>query len=78
MIESLYNSLGFFLTLGILYVGFGVFIFWIAGLAGISSLPDSENKTKKIVIGVLFPPYPLFWLVYDIFRHYKLMQEDDI
>lgn len=76
MIEILYNSVGFFFALVILFVGFGVFIFWIAGLAGISALPDSKNRITKLIIGVLFPPYPFFWLIRDIFRQYKLMQED--
>ncbi len=76
MIEALYNSVGFFLALVILFVGFGVFIFWIAGLAGIAGLPESKNRTLKLTIGVLFPPYPFFWLIYDIYRQYRLMQED--
>ncbi len=76
MIESLYTGVGFFLALIILFVGFGVFVFWIAGLAGISELPESKNRTIKLIIGILFPPYPFCWLIYDIYRQYKLMQED--
>lgn len=76
MIESLYSSVGFFLSLVIIYAGFGVFVFWIAGLAGIAELPESKDRTTKLIIGILFPPYPFFWLLFDIYHQYKLMQED--
>jgi len=76
MIEALYNSVGFFLSIVILFVGFGVFVFWIAGLAGIAELPKSKYKTTKLIIGILFLPYPFFWLIHDIYKEYKLMQQD--
>lgn len=76
MIEVLYSSVGFFLSLAIMFIGFGVFVFWIAGLAGLASLPESKNRTTKLIIAILFPPYPFFWLLYDIYRQYELMQED--
>lgn len=76
MIEVLYSSVGFFLSLVIMFVGFGVFVFWIAGLAGLSSLPESDNKNIKLIIGILFPPYPFCWLIYDIYNQYILMKED--
>lgn len=76
MIEVLYSSVGFFLSVVILFGGFGAFVFWIAGLAGIAELPESKNKNTKLIIGILFPPYPFFWLIYDIYSQYKLMQED--
>lgn len=76
MINVLYNSFGFFISLAMLFVGFGVFVFWIAGLAGIAELPESKNKTIKLAIGILIPLYPFFWLISDIYSQYKFMHQD--
>jgi len=76
MLQTFYENFGFFGAL-ILSLGlFSFFIFWIAGIAGISQLPDSKSKLYKLVVGAIIPPYPIIWLIIDIFRQRKRMQTD--
>jgi hypothetical protein len=77
MLEIFYNTFGFFGAILIAFLGFSIFICWIAGIAGIAYLPESKNRTLKLVLSIIFPPYPFFWLLYDIYQERKLMQEED-
>ncbi len=77
MLETFYNTFGFFGAIFIAFLGFAFFIFWIAGIAGIAYLPESHaNKTTKLIFSVLFPPFPIAWLFYDIYREREMMRED--
>ena len=77
MLETFFNTFGFFGAILIAFIGFAIFIFWVAGIAGIVYLPESKDKNKKILLSLFFPPYPFFWMFYDINRERKLMQEED-
>lgn len=77
MIESAFHTFGFFGTLFLVLLGFTVIIFWVAGIAGIADLPESRKKNIQLVVCIFFPLYPFFWVLYDINRERKLMQEKD-
>ena len=77
MLETFFNTFGFFGAILIAFIGFAIFIFWVAGIAGIVYLPESKDKNKKILLCLFFPPYPFFWMFYDINRERKLMQDEE-
>ncbi len=74
MLESFYNSFGFIGALLISFLLFIFIIFWIAGLAGLTlTKKHRQAKSLQLIIAVLFPPYPLVWLVTDIIRQRREM-----
>jgi uncharacterized BrkB/YihY/UPF0761 family membrane protein len=75
MLEKFFQMFGFFGALFVALLCFAVFIFWIAGIAGIADLPESRKKDIQLIVCILFPPYPFFWVLYDINRERKLMKE---
>ncbi|MBN2731596.1 MAG: hypothetical protein JXR26_04110 [Balneolaceae bacterium] len=77
MLETFYNTFGFFGAILVAFLSFAIFIFWVAGIAGIVYLPESKDKNKKLLFCVIFPPYPFFWIFYDINRERKMMTEND-
>lgn len=74
MLETFYNNFGFVGSIFIAAAGFILFIFWIAGIAGLTVSTNEKNKTRNLIIAALFPPYPLFWLLYDMVRQKRRMQ----
>lgn len=76
MLETFYNNFGFVGSLIIAFVGFILVIFWIAGIAGLTVAVKGERKNLIIAMIVLFPPFPLLWLFYDMFRQKQRMQSD--
>lgn len=76
MLETFYNNFGFVGAIVISFLCFAAFICWVAGIAGIAQLPESKSKNKKLLICIFFPPYPFFWLFYDIYRERKMMQKE--
>lgn len=78
MLQSFYNSFGFVGSIAIALFIFLCFIFWMAGVAGVSQLPESRKKNIKLVLSVLFPPYPIIWLFVDMYRQSQLMKEKEI
>ncbi|HYW34440.1 MAG TPA: hypothetical protein VE868_03435 [Balneolaceae bacterium] len=75
MLENFYHAFGFFGALAVALIGFSVFIFWVAGIAGIGNLPESRKKNIMLIACIIFPPFPFFWIFYDINRERKLMKE---
>lgn len=78
MLETFYNNFGF---LGSISLAFGIFIgfiFWMAGVAGLSQLKPSRSKTIKLIFSVFFPPYPIIWVFIDMYRQSQLMKETEI
>lgn len=73
MLQTFYENFGFFGALIFSLSLFTFFIFWMAGIAGISQLPESKGKFYKLAVGALIPPYPIIWLIIDIFRQRKRM-----
>lgn len=78
MLQTFYNSFGFLGSIGVAMLIFLSFIFWMAGVAGISQLPDSTKKNIKLVLSVMFPPYPIIWIFIDMYRQNNLMKETDL
>lgn len=78
MLETFYNSFGFLGSITLAFVIFLSFIFWMAGIAGISQHPESRKKNIKLFCSVIFPPYPIIWIFVDMYRQSQLMKETDI
>lgn len=67
MLETFYNTLGFTGALLVSFLFFIFCIFWMAGLAGISGKRESnKRKTLRLIIAVLIPPYPFFWMIWEM------------
>jgi len=78
MLQTFYNSFGFLGSIAFAMFIFLSFIFWMAGVAGISQLPHSTKKNLKLFASVVFPPYPIIWVFVDMYRQSRLMNETDI
>lgn len=78
MLETFYNSFGFIGSISLAFFIFLCFIFWMAGIAGLSQLPESRNKNLKLAFSVIFPPYAIGWIFIDMYRQNQLMKEQDI
>ncbi|MGD8427524.1 MAG: hypothetical protein PVH63_07820 [Balneolaceae bacterium] len=78
MLQTFYDDLGFLGSLSLAFIIFILFIFWMAGVAGLSQLPESRNKNIKLAASVIFPPYPILWVLVDIYRQRQLMKETEI
>jgi hypothetical protein len=72
MLETFYNNFGFAGALAIAFFLFIAFIFWAAGLAGICQFDESNRKkTIRLIIAILIPPYPFFWMIFDMILQKK-------
>lgn len=78
MLQTFYNNFGFLGSISVAFFIFLSFIFWMAGIAGISQLPESKGKNLKLVGSVLFPPYPIIWIFVDMYRQSQLMKEKNV
>ena len=80
MLQNFYQEFGFFGALAISAVCFFLFIFWVAGVAGIA-LPEDGGKVKdnkfEVLLALLVPVYPIGWLFVDMYKQRKLLQQDD-
>jgi hypothetical protein len=74
MLDWLYEHFNFWGSLLILWFGLFMIIFWLAGMAGIMILPPKRTKTLKLVIGVVFPPFTVAWMIYDMFQQKKALK----
>lgn len=75
MLETFYNSFGFAGSILLAFVGFILFILWVAGIAGITHSAKESKKNTMLIISILFPPYPFFWMLYDMYCQKKLVEE---
>jgi len=76
MLENLYQSFG---ILGSLLISLSIFIliiFWVAGIAGLTDSSQRNIKTWQIILSVIFPPFPVGWLIFDMIRQYKQMNQN--
>ena len=76
MLEQFYNNFGFAGSLLISLFGFLFLMFWFAGIAGLIEDCDDEVEMWKVMAFMLFPPYPIFWLIMDMYRQYRYMNSD--
>lgn len=80
MLQSFYDNFGFFGALALAIFLFVFFIFWMAGLAGISLPYDGGQKRGnkwQIIVAVLIPIYPVVWLIFEMYLQRKYMKEGD-
>ncbi|MDR9446144.1 MAG: hypothetical protein RI519_00230 [Balneolaceae bacterium] len=70
MLEALYQTFGFPLALLLSFSVFLLVILWLAGLAGlvISQQEEHTSRPLSVVLGVLFPPFPMGWLIWDMIQ----------
>jgi O-antigen/teichoic acid export membrane protein len=81
MIRSLYLDFGFFTALAICLILFMLFIFWLAGIAGIIASPDNKEKETRILpvlLCVLVPVYPIIWLISDMIKEYLTIRRHSL
>jgi len=72
MLETFYNNFGFTGALILAFSLFICFIFWVAGLAGLSKKQESnKTKTIRLTIAVLLPVYPFLWMIWDMIKQKK-------
>lgn len=76
MIKSFYSTFGFIGALIVALLSFIYIIFWFAGLAGILKQPDTPKRTLRLIIGILFPPYPFIWLIVDMVKQYRFLHQE--
>lgn len=76
MLQIFYDEFGFFGSILMSLVLFLAFIFWFSGLAGIANLDDNVRKKNiKMIAAVVFPPFPIGWLIIDIYRQHKVIKQ---
>jgi hypothetical protein len=73
MLQALYQTFGFPLALLLSFLVFLLVILWLAGLAGlvISQQEEHTSRPLSVVLAVLFPPYPMGWLIWDIIQEHR-------
>lgn len=80
MLQNFYQQFGFFGALLISAVCFFLFIFWVAGVAGIA-LPEDGGKVKdnkfEVIIALILPIYPIGWLFADMYKQRKLLRQKE-
>lgn len=78
MLKTFYDNFGFVGSIGISLFIFLCFTFWMAGVAGISQMPESKHKNVKLILSIFFPPYPIIWVFVDMYRQSQLMKEKEM
>ncbi|MEX0772056.1 MAG: hypothetical protein WD038_02755 [Balneolales bacterium] len=76
MLQWMHGEFGLVGSLIMAYILFIFFIFWIAGLAGINESKYSDDtKMNMLIIGIIVPPYPILWLIKEIYRQNRVLKE---
>lgn len=74
MLPWFYESFGLIGSMLLFLFFFTMFIFWVSGFAGILHSRNSEKKKNIMIgIGILIPPFPILWLISDIWRQHKII-----
>jgi len=76
MLEQFYANFGFVGSLLISLFGFLFLMFWFAGIAGLIEDCGDEVEIWKVFAFMLFPPYPIIWLIMDMYHQYRYMNSD--
>jgi len=78
MLKTFYELFGFFGALSISLALFFFFIFWLAGLAGIT-LPVDGGKPKfnkwQVLLSIFIPLYPLYCLIRKIPEQHSFLSK---
>lgn len=75
MLENLFQTFGVMGALTISLVVFLIFVFWVAGIAGFTDSQSGNLKPFQIALCVLFPPFPVVWLITDMVRQHRAMRQ---
>ena len=79
MLSTFYELLGFFGALFLSLAMFLLFIFWVAGIAGIT-LPVDGGKPKynrvEVFVAIVIPVYPIYWIIKDIIEQHMFMKNN--
>lgn len=77
MLKTIYESFGFAGSLLLSLLIFLFLILWLAGLAGITQPKDGGKVRYKpwmVWLAVLFPLYPIAWIINQIWNHFSIMK----
>jgi hypothetical protein len=75
MLETFYKTFGFIPALIISFLLFMLFIFWMAGVAGICRNKKASHSDLNIVLAVLIPVYPIIWIISEMIRERRLLRK---
>jgi hypothetical protein len=78
MIQKLYLDFGFLGSIAILLFVFFCFVFWIAGISGLADQKKSSRPNLKLLMSVFVPPFPIIWLIYDMYRQNRRLKGKEI
>lgn len=76
MLQKYYGIFGFGGSILISLLGFLFLLFWFTGIAGLIEDCDDEVEPWKVLLFMLFPPYPIGWLIYDMYKQRQYMNSD--
>ena len=77
MLKTIYESFGFAGSLLLSLLIFLFLILWLAGIAGITQPKDGGKvryKSWMVWLAVLFPLYPIAWIINQIWNHFSIMK----
>ncbi len=75
MLETLYNYFGFTGSLLVAFFLFLCFVFWVAGIAGISSKHRPAHlQIIFFTLAILIPIYPVLWLIADMVKQKRQLR----
>lgn len=78
MMQWFYTELGFAGSILFALFVFVCFVLWLAGIAGISGGDNARrHRNVKLLLGVLVPPFPILWILWDIRRHRRIIKGYD-
>lgn len=78
MLKTFYQSFGFLGSIILAMFIFLCFIFWLAGISGITQMEPSKKKKVKLFFSFVFPPYPIVWVFVDMIRQRNAMRETEL
>ena len=77
MLKTIFESFGFAGSLLLSLLIFLFLILWLAGIAGITQPKDGGKvryKSWMVWLAVLFPLYPIAWIINQIWNHFSIMK----
>lgn len=75
MLKWLHSELGLVGSIIAFFVVFMGSILWFAGLSGLIERHSSGLKNGLLIAAaVIFPPIPVFWMIFDIFQQRRSMR----
>ncbi|MEX0681822.1 MAG: hypothetical protein WD097_10615 [Balneolales bacterium] len=76
MLQIIHDYFGTVGSILIALFAFTLLILWIAAMSGIQEYPYSEKQKLLIsAIFILFPPFAIIWLAFDMYRQYQILKE---